>query len=166
MALRYWHDFFGSPNWESEAKTTRCYFYRSDVSRCERFKLSLLNEEVRHKSRRAHSGTSDRLRSKRHLVRAGSGKRKKQSFSELLYGSPNWESEAKTTKCCFYRSDVSRCEQFELSLLNDEVRHKSRRAHSRTSDRLRSKHHMVRASSGKRKKQSILELLYELSQQF
>ena len=60
--------------------------------------------------------------------------KKKQSFSELLYGSPNWESEVKTTKCCFCRSDVSCCEQFKLSLLNEEVRHKSRRAHSGTSD--------------------------------
>ena len=59
---------------------------------------------------------------------------KKQSFSELLYGSPNWESKVKTTKCCFYLSDVLRCEQFELCLLNEEVRHKSRRARSGTGD--------------------------------
>ena len=55
-------------------------------------------------------------------------------FKLLRLGSPNWESEVKTTKCCFYRSDVSRCEQFELSLLNEKVLHKSRRARSGTSD--------------------------------
>ena len=69
-----------------------------------------------------------------HVVKPVVEQRKKQSFSELLYGSPNWESEEKTTKCCFCRSDVSRCEQFELSLLNEKVRHKSRRARSGTGD--------------------------------
>ena len=39
----------------------------------------------RHKSRRARSGTSDRLRSKHHLVSASLRAKKKQSFLELLY---------------------------------------------------------------------------------
>ena len=50
------------------------------------------------------------------------------------FGSPNWESESKTAKCCFWRSDVSRCEQYELSLLNETMRQISRRALSGTSD--------------------------------
>ena len=38
-----------------------------------------------------------------------------------------WESKAKTTECCFHRSDVSRCEQSEQGLPCEAMRHKSRR---------------------------------------
>ena len=72
-------------------------------------------------------------------------------------GSPNWESEAKITECCFCRSDVSRCEQYELSLLNEIVRHISRRALSGTSDRLRSKHHLVSSGSWSKRKSSSFQ---------
>ena len=81
----------GSPNWESKVKTTNCCFYRSDVSRCEQNERGLPREVMRDKSRRARSGTSDSLRSKRHLERSGSRSKEKGLTPKCKsYGSPNW----------------------------------------------------------------------------
>ena len=50
---------FGSPNWENKDKSINNGFIRSDVSRCEQNEQGLTCEGLRHKSRRARSGTSD-----------------------------------------------------------------------------------------------------------
>ena len=86
-----------------------------------------------------------------------------KDFTVFVCGSPNWESKVKTTNCCFYRSDVSRCEQNEHGFPCDVMRHISRRAQSGTSDCLRSKLHLVRASSGEKRKAVLFRTALWLS---
>ena len=48
------------------------------------------------------------------MSRVRVGEQKEQSFSELLYGSPNWVNEDKTINNCF--SEVKSTKQGELNL--------------------------------------------------
>ena len=97
--------FCGSPNWESKIKITECCFYRSDVPRCEKNEPNVLRRRSStQKWTGCEAGTCDSLRSKRHLVRAGWGEKKKSSSFLNCFMAPRTGLEPVTSWLTVMRS--------------------------------------------------------------